>query len=118
MSEAQWSTPTEIDAATAAFPAGVSNLMPAMNCIPDEFQRDSNPWVRWQQEWFYCGLKRYPVPRDGINRAAAMRHLGAIQGSWAPKHEHKQAAVAYLASLWFSSPDGEPIKQKAQPEGR
>lgn len=29
-----------------------------------------------------------------------------------PKHEHKQAGVAYLASLWFERPDGEPVKKK------
>lgn len=31
----------------------------------------------------------------------AFRHLAACQGSFEPKHEHKQAAVAWLASLWF-----------------
>ena len=79
-------------------------MMPTYAEIPAEFKGSSGKWVDWQQEWFYSGLKGLPVAKEGINLDAAMRHLAVIQGSWAPKHEHKQAAVAYLASLWFSEP--------------
>lgn len=107
----KWNKPQQIDDVSLAFPASVKDLMPAYTEIPAESRRQSNPWVKWQQEWFFSGLKRYPVPKEGIDRKAAMRHLNTIQGSFEPKHEHKEAAVAYLASLWFTSPDGEEIKK-------
>lgn len=89
-----------------AFPAGVLDLMPSMADIPEDFRLDrgdARPWIKFQQQWFFHGLPKGTTfrVRDGIDRTAALRHLSAIQGSWAPSHEHKQAAVAYLASLWF-----------------
>lgn len=44
--------------------------------------------------------------KDGIDGDTAVRHLRAIQGSFAPKHEHKMEAVAYLASRWFTKVKG------------
>ena len=79
----------------------VGGLLPSMGEIPEEFKRSGNPWVRWQQRWFFEGLKTMPSPKDGIVLSVAMRHLSAIQQSFQPKHEHKEAGVAYLASLWF-----------------
>jgi hypothetical protein len=87
----------------------VKGILPPMSAIPDEFDGGSNPWVRWQSQWFFKGLTRYPVPKEGIDLKAAMANLSCIQRSFEPKHEHKQAGVAYLASLWFTSPDGEPV---------
>lgn len=90
-----------------AFPAGriMSDLMPAMADIPEDFRRDrgnAREWVRFQQQWFFRGLKTVDiVAKPGIDRSAAIRHLAAIQGSYEPQHEHKEAAVAYLASLWL-----------------
>jgi hypothetical protein len=102
--------PTKVSGLDLAFGGKVNELMPPYSEIPDEFKRSSGVWPNWQSDWFYSGLKRYPEPKEGINVHEAMRHLGAIQGSFAPKHEHKQAGVAYLASLWFKSPNGEPLK--------
>ena len=81
----------------------ITGLMPNINSIPDEFSdfNSTNKWVKWQTDWFYIGLKKYPTPKEGIDLDMAMRHLAAIQRSFEPKHEHKQAAVAYLASQWF-----------------
>ena len=78
--------------------------MPRYEDIPAEFKSDTNPWVEWQSQWFYAGLPAFPQAREGINRNDAQRHLGAIQRSFEPKHEHKMAAVAYLASLWLQKP--------------
>jgi hypothetical protein len=72
--------------------------------IPAEFKRDSNPWVRWQARWFFSGLKSFPAAKAGVDGAVAARHLKTIQGSFEPQHEHKQAAVAWLASLWLVEP--------------
>ncbi len=41
------------------------------------------------------------VSKPGIDETDAKRHLKAVLGSFAPKHEHKEAACAYLMSLWF-----------------
>lgn len=106
--------PIDVTAADRAFGSRkvLEQILPPMSEIPSEFKTQYHPWVKWQQDWFFSGLKRYPVPRDGIDRKQAMANLAVVQGSWEPKHEHKQAGVAYLASLWFTSPDGEPVPQK------
>ena len=83
----------------------VSGLMPPHKDIPREFNSDRNEWTLWQRKWFFEGLDVTPEPKDGIDAKKAMRHLATIQRSWMPKHEHKEAAVAYLASLWFRSPN-------------
>jgi hypothetical protein len=100
--EERFAQPQAIDDVTLAFPAGIRHLMPKMDEIPAAFDNQSNPYVRFQQEWFYRGVKKDRVAaKPGIDARAAWRHLSAIQGSFEPKHEHKEAAVAYLASLWF-----------------
>lgn len=105
----KWSSPQAVSDLRHAFPAGIKHLMPTMEEIPEEFRSGAGtPWNRWQAEWFFSGLKSRPTPKPGIDLDAAMRHLGTIQGSFDPKHEHKEAAVAYLASLWF-----EPLTEKA-----
>jgi len=76
-------------------------ILPDYKDIPEDFKRQANKWVQWQQEWFFNGLKQMPKPKVGIDLKKAMRHLKCIQASFAPKHEHKEAGVAYLASLWF-----------------
>jgi hypothetical protein len=99
----KWATPTVIDDATMAFPASVSHLMPSQSEIPADFHRyHGNRWLQFQSDWFFKGIKLSGLrAKDGIDLRAALRHLGAIQGSFEPKHEHKTAAVAYLASRWL-----------------
>jgi hypothetical protein len=83
----------------------LAKLMPPMESIPEDFRRDrgeARKWIALQQQWFFCGLKGYEfISNPGIDKADALRHLGTIQGSFEPKHEHKEAAVAWLMSLWF-----------------
>lgn len=102
----QWARPTEIDDISVAFPANVGHLMPdiqtaedALRALPDRGKK----WIEFQSRWFFSGLPRGTsvTPKDGIDLTLAMRHLGAIQRSFEPQHEHKEAAVAYLASRWF-----------------
>src|SRR5437870_2890832 len=91
------SQPIAVDAVTLAFPADVRALMPAYDAIPEEFKQTfgENKWVRFQKDWFFHGLKDLKAtPKPGIDPATAWRHLKAIQGSYQPKHEHKEAAVA------------------------
>lgn len=100
--EQKWAVPHEVTDVEMAFPAEVTQLMPEYKEIPDEFKRQSNSWVKLQQEWFFEGLPGAKFfQKEGINPSAALRHLKCIQGSFQPKHEHKEAAVAYLLSRWF-----------------
>lgn len=103
--QVDWSKPQVINDVTLAFPAHAYPLMPLYEAIPEEFKdfnRD-NKWTKFQSDWFYGGLADIDVdPKPGVDPQVALRHLKAIQGSYEPKHEHKVAAVAYLASLWFN----------------
>lgn len=74
------------------------------SAIPEEFKdrNTNNKWLEFQRTWFFKGIKSSGlVPKPGIDMNEALRHLQAIQSSYEPKHEHKEACVAYLASLWF-----------------
>ena len=94
-----------------AFPANVSHLMPAYEDIPREFKHGSGKWNRLVSDWFFCGLKNLQlVPKDGTDQTKALRHIKAIIGSFEPKHEHKEAACAYLLSQWFSDATWERAK--------
>ena len=94
-------TPQEISDVDLAFPGQVSRLMPDYKEIPDEFKHGNNKYCAFQAKWFFEGLEGIPKPKDGVDVKKAMRHLSAIQKSFEPRHEHKAAAVAYLASLWL-----------------
>ena len=95
--------PTNVSTLDTAFGTRAMELMPTYKDIPDEFKKQHNPFVKWQQKWFFSGLKKEDIPKakEGIDQNQALRHLAAIQNSFDPPHEHKEAGVAYLASLWF-----------------
>lgn len=103
-------TPHEVPDVQVVFAANVSPLMPAWETIPESFRKwdgdsDSRPWIAFQNAWMFKGLPKDTVfhTREGIDRKAALRHLAVTQQSFEPKWEHKQAAVAWLASRWFES---------------
>lgn len=100
----------DIDDVTLAFPAGIKHLMPPYADIPEEFKQHlDTKWNRLQSDWFYRGITKLEVtPKPGVNKDKALRHLAAIQGSYEPKHEHKEAAVAFLMSEWFEDATWEP----------
>jgi len=83
----------------------MDKLMVPMAEIPAEFKNFNRPtkWNELQSTWFYSGLPKGTdfIAKEGIDGAVALRHLRTIQGSFEPKHEHKEACVAYLMSLWF-----------------
>ena len=80
------------------------DLLPRMEEIPDEF-KDRYARLKWNQlvyDWFHSGMEMIAITvKPHINREAAFRHLGAVLGSFEPKHKHKMAGCAYLASKWF-----------------
>jgi len=100
--------PIDVDKLDQVLGGKAMDILPKWGDIPEQFKRGSNPWVKWQQQWFFSGLKAMPVPKEGIDLKKAMSNLACCQGSFEPKHEHKEAGVAYLASLWFSSPGETP----------
>lgn len=97
--------PQAVSKLESVFGAGVEHLMPKREDIPDDFKNmnGKTKWNRLFSKWFYSGLPQGTrfVPVEGIDADAAMRHIRAIMSSWEPKHEHKEAAVAYLLSIWF-----------------
>ena len=102
--------PTPVSDLDIAFGAHViGRLLPKMEDIPREFkigESSAIPFLDFQRKWFFDGLKRDNMPKakEGINLEDAIRHLQAVQGSFEPEHEHKEAGVAYLASLWLDLP--------------
>lgn len=102
-------TPHEVSDLANVFGGDMSSLLPDWGDIPQPFRshygdEESRPWIEWQGDWFFKGVSKDSVKaRKDIELDAAFRHLGTIQGSWEPKHEHKAAAVAWLASRWFAA---------------
>lgn len=77
-------------------------LMPTWVQIPPEFRHGKTPWNQFAAEWFFRGFSQWPFqPKPGIDHKAAVSQLNTIQRSFDPQHEHKDAAVAYLLSLWY-----------------
>jgi hypothetical protein len=95
--------PTEVTDADMAFPADALKIMPSMSEIPEMYKRGRTAWNRLANDWFFTGLDEpsfHMVP--GVDGNQAHRHLSVIMRSYASKHEHKEAAFAYLCSLWFT----------------
>ncbi len=94
-----------LDMALGGGPDMMTKLMVPMSDIPKEFKNwnSQTKWNKLQSTWFYEGLPKGTEfkPKEGIDATQALRHLKTIQGSFEPKHEHKEACVAYLMSLWF-----------------
>ena len=97
----RFAQPKPVDDLRVTFPANVEDLMPGYEDIPDDFKGGANPYVKWQRRWFHHGLSKFPDVREEVSKARVARHLAVIQKSFEPKHEHKEAAVAFLASLWI-----------------
>lgn len=97
--------PVDIDDASMAFgaPMEMDSLLPKYDQIPEEFKSHSNKWVKLFDQWFFNGLPKETkfIRKPGIDQTKALRHIRTIIASYAPKHEHKTAGVAYLLSCWF-----------------
>ena len=104
----KWSKPVPTDRADGvAGLADVSRHLPPREEIPERFWRGGDPWNQFVTTWFFEGQKDAAVrAREGVDRGAAIRHLGGVLRSFAPDHNHKIAGAAFLASLWFVEPEG------------
>jgi hypothetical protein len=106
--------PQEISDVEVAFPAHAKRLMPPYESIPESYKMGDGWGAKLFRDMFYFGLKTVSfVPKEGIDSKTAFRNIRAVCGSFEPKHEHKEAAVAYMFELWFESAKwerGEPTK--------
>lgn len=101
--------PQPVDDVDIAFPGSVNHLMPKWEDIPEEFRKasySSSSRTKWNQlfsDWFFSGINSTDdlVAKDGIDKNLALRHIHCIMRSFQPKHQHKEATIAYLFSLWF-----------------
>jgi len=100
----------ELTAADVAF--GNIKHMPAYSTLPEDFRRhNGNDYCRAVSSWFFDGGKGIPngleiggmkfVAKPGVDSGKALRAIKAVLGSFEPKHEHKEAACAYMLSEWF-----------------
>lgn len=95
----------EINDASMAF--GNIDHLPKWEDIPEQFKNMSRQtyWNKFVSQWFFNGLTEESLaalsPKAGVDKNKALRAVSAILGSWAPKHEHKEAGTAYLMSEWF-----------------
>lgn len=107
---------TTITPGDLVFPARGADpeLLPALAQIPEEYRRpeasgdpEALRWAKFQSTWFSEGLPAtlQLYPRPGINAQQAFDHLSVLQGCYGSQHEHKAAAVAWLASRWFTGYD-------------
>lgn len=117
--ETKWTKPPKLSAVDVAFPAHVDWLPPFAE-IPAPFREWHNQWGRLIARWFFEGpdmewIERLVPATPDINKDDALRALQSLLGSFEPKHEHKMAGAAYLASLWFDDPALAPSREK-QPD--
>lgn len=88
---------------------GTVKGLPDYTQIPAEFKRmGGTKWNDLFADWFYSGLKSIKLTmNEGVDRTDAMRHIRALMASFEPKHEHKEAGVAYLMSKYFADAEWE-----------
>ncbi len=85
------------------FAFGDIKHMPKYDEIPKEFKDRRTKWNDLFSKLFFNGAEKLELkPKDGVDKDAAFRAIKTIMASWEPKHEHKEAACAYLFSEWFT----------------
>ena len=88
-------------------------LLPPYDDIPDDFKISfsSNKWLRFFNDMFFKGIRITKlVVKTGIDKDKAFRHIRIAAQGWDSKHEHKEAGIAYLMSLWFDDIEWETSK--------
>lgn len=104
MTHLDFATPSEVTALELSFGYNNPKLMPTMEIVPKEFQDGHTKWNDIFSQLFFKGGAGYVLTeKPGIDKVKAITHLVALMRSWEPKHEHKEAACAWVMSLWFES---------------
>lgn len=93
--------------------------MPKYETLPEDFKHLSNVFCKAVSDWFFDGAKKVPngiilggkqfTAKPGVDAPKALAAIRAVLGSFEPKHEHKEAACAFMLSEWF---DVEPSQDK------
>lgn len=90
------------DGVAAAF--GAQGLdYPSRENIPAQFYNGNTPYNRAFSTLFFQGgsLDQFGLSfKAGIDHTQAMTAIRALMCSWAPKHEIKEATVAWALSEW------------------
>lgn len=100
----------ELTGADVAF--GNVKHMPKMADIPERFtHHNGTPFNNAVSMWFFKGGERDGrsiiidgktfTAKEGVDATKALSAIKAVLGSFEPKHEHKEAACAYMLSEWF-----------------
>lgn len=90
--------------------------MPKYETLPDDFKRhNGNDYCRAVSKWFFSGASGTSdafviadmkfTPKAGVDGRKALAAIRAVLGSFEPKHEHKEAACAFMLSEWFDKSD-------------
>jgi hypothetical protein len=95
--------PQEVSLTDATLPATVRRLMPPDTVARYLARQYSRDWEAVAQSWFLnrLDLNRL-IPKPGIDKSKALRHIEVIIDSFEPRYEHKVAAVAILLEEWFT----------------
>ena len=101
----------QVSEANMAFGGNIKTLMPP-NSEMAEYRKDWFSGKTWGfnlfNDMFYRGLTKLSLhPKEGIDSAAAFKHIRSIMVSWEPSHEDKTAACAYLFEHWFTGAEWE-----------
>lgn len=99
----------KVTKADTVFPTlrALGDAVPPLSAIPIEFRDDGpNRWCQLFTAVFYFGSqikheRLALIPRHGVNAEDAWGALVVLARCFDIKHEHKEAAWAYLASQWF-----------------
>jgi hypothetical protein len=77
--------------------------MPPEDEIPDEFRKGRTQWNAIGQAWMFHGLPENVefYAHEGIDPEKAFNVVSATINSFAPRHQHKEAAVAFMLFSWF-----------------
>jgi hypothetical protein len=115
--------PVELTDVQKVFPADALNYMPEEDEIPREYwdhsgeaTEESQPWIEFAVSYCVGMIQHKDIflgTKQGIDPKTAFGQIRAIAGSYAPSHHHKEAAVAWLLSRWFTGVEW----KKTVPEG-
>ena len=97
----------ELTEADRYYPSRALEWMPKREDIPEEFHylNSDNPGARLTHKLFFGGEEKISdlrlYPKVGVDSDKAFGAAMATLRSYAPSHEYKEEAVAYMLSEWF-----------------
>lgn len=98
-----WTVPIPVSDVTLAFPANVIGvLIPEWGDLPQVFQDRMSGYEKLANYACFHSVELKPEAlKPSIDATTATRQLSAVVRSFELKHEHKEAGLAYLLSLWL-----------------